>query len=253
MSDPQMQSQAQEQGVSLWEQAPGWRNLVIGASLLTAVAVALPVMLQGQDDTQTGAAAPRHHHAAMPTPPAISVPPPMHAAIVPPAALVAPAPTSPAPVIPSPAPHNHIASLAPPPAAPASAQPQVQAAPASQPQICLLVMPPAPQVFGSGMVIGFENHATSMARIQMTQAHTGGLIDPGYIDNQRVTVKIGNGHYQIFLVPRTMQVQLGDRVTVQGGYRNINLPCNYVPNLVTADLGQAPQAAAPVAEGAPPP
>jgi hypothetical protein len=48
-----------------------------------------------------------------------------------------------------------------------------------------------------------------------------------------------------------MTVHLGDRVTVQGGYRNINLPCNYIPNLITADLGPLPDKAAAATAPAP--
>ena len=83
-----------------------------------------------------------------------------------------------------------------------------------------------------------------MARIQVTEAHNGGQIDPDYFDNQRVTVRLADGEYRVFLVPKTMQVQAGDRVTVQGGYRNINLRCSYIPNLITADLGPVPENAA---------
>jgi hypothetical protein len=35
---------------------------------------------------------------------------------------------------------------------------------------------------------------------------------------------------------------------VQTGYRNLNLPCNYIPNLITADIGPVQQA-----QSAPPP
>jgi phosphatidylserine decarboxylase len=104
---------------------------------------------------------------------------------------------------------------------------------------------PTPTAFGNGVVLSFEDRATSLARIQFTESQSNGKIDPAYIDNQRVTVRMSNGQYHVFLVPKTLTVQAGDRVTFQGGYRNINLPCNYVPNLITADMGPAPQNAAP--------
>ena len=151
-----------------------------------------------------------------------------------PAAPAAPIPMSP-PV--------QTASL-PPAAAPATTSPAPATAPATQSNVCLLVGPPAPTAFGQGTVISFEDRATSLARISRTEAQNGGKIDPDYIDNLRVTVRLTNGRYQVLLVPKTMTVHPGDRVMVQGGYRNINLPCNYVPNLITADLGSAPQNAA---------
>ena len=92
---------------------------------------------------------------------------------------------------------------------------------------------------GVGRVVAFEDHATSLARIQLTQRQNGGLIDPDYIENLRVHVLLGNGDMRVLIVPRTMQVHAGDMITCQGGYRNLNLPCNYVPNLVTSDLGPA--------------
>lgn len=131
-----------------------------------------------------------------------------------------------------------LASL--PPAAPVTA-PNPIPAPATQSNVCPMVMPPSPITFGIGVVMSFDDRAMSMARIQFTQAQTHGQIDPNYIDNQRVIVRLGSGELRVFLVPKTMQVHPGDRVTFQGIYRNMNLPCNYVPNLITADAGPAPQ------------
>jgi hypothetical protein len=127
-----------------------------------------------------------------------------------------------------------------PPAAPVTA-PNPIPAPATQSNVCPMVMPPSPIAFGNGVVMSFDDRAMSMARIQFTQAQTHGQIDPNYIDNQRVIVRLGSGELRVFLVPKTMQVHPGDRVTFQGIYRNMNLPCNYVPNLITADTGPAPQ------------
>lgn len=99
--------------------------------------------------------------------------------------------------------------------------------------------PPAPAYFSQGVVTGFESRAASQARIKVTEAHAGGQIDPAYINNQRVIVHLPNGKGQVLLLPAGMSVSIGDRVALQGGYRNMNLPCNYVPNLITADLGPA--------------
>src|SRR4051812_16203460 len=201
-------------GESLWEKAPAWRRLTMAASVLTLAAVATPLLLPqpqpAQPHVQVVAVA---AHPEAP-PPKIAASPPVQLAALPP-------------------PTHAVTPLVRP------------ATPAPQSNVCLLVGPPAPNHFDAGKVVSFEDHATSLARIQLTQAHNGGQIDPDYVDNQRVTVELRSGQYVVFLVPKTMQVQVGDRVNVQGGYRNINLPCNYVPNLITADLGPAPAAAPP--------
>jgi plastocyanin len=138
---------------------------------------------------------------------------------------------------------------------PATAAPITSPAPAAATQgnVCLMVMPQSPTAFGNGVVMSFDDRAMSMARIQFTQAQTHGQIDPDYIDNQRVIVRLGSGELRVFLVPKTMQVHPGDRVTFQGIYRNMNLPCNYVPNLITADTGPTPQNAASSSATAAPP
>lgn len=231
MSDPVLLQSAQTApGESLWEKAPAWRNLVTVASLLTVLAVATPALLPVDVPT---AATP--HRVAQTIRPKAEAPR-VASAPAPVAPVVTPVPQPvPAPVHAPP----RLASLQPAPQVAPQATPQT----APQPNVCLLTMPAAPTGFGQGTVLSFEDHATSLARIKMTEARAGGQIDPDYVDNQRVTLRMGNGSYQIFLVPRTMHVNLGDRVMIQGGYRNINLPCNYIPNLITADLGPPPQAA----------
>jgi hypothetical protein len=237
MSDPVLLQSAQAApGESLWEKAPAWRGLVTAASLFTVLAVATPALLPAD----APAAATPHRVAQQPKAQAPLV------AAAPAPVSVAPAPVAPIAVTPTPHPAPvhappQLASLQPAPQPVPQIAPQV--APQAQPNVCLLTMAPAPTGFGQGMVMSFEDHATSLARIKMTEARAGGQIDPDYVDNQRVTLHMGNGSYQVFLVPRTMHVNLGDRVMVQGGYRNINLPCNYVPNLITTDLGPPPQAA----------
>jgi hypothetical protein len=115
------------------------------------------------------------------------------------------------------------------------------AAPVPQPQtqstVCSIIGPQTPIPRGYGRVVSFIDHGTAMALIQMTQRNAGGLIDPDYVDNQRVAVQVGNGMTRTVLVPKTMQVHIGDTIAWQEGYRNMNLPCNYVPSLITSDLG----------------
>jgi hypothetical protein len=76
-----------------------------------------------------------------------------------------------------------------------------------------------------------------LALIQTTQRKIGGLIDPDYADNQRVNVGLDGGVVRLVLVPKTMQVHIADTINWQEGYRNAKLPCNYIPALITADLG----------------
>ena len=107
-------------------------------------------------------------------------------------------------------------------------------------QACALQTSPAPVALGAGAVESFIDRATAQALIERTQAQAGGKIDPDYVDNLRVAVRMDDGSRATVLVPKAMAVRVGDRVTVESSYRNAQLPCNYIPNLVTADLGPAP-------------
>jgi hypothetical protein len=117
--------------------------------------------------------------------------------------------------------------------------PRVAAARVPAP-VCRMTMPDAPLNHSRGVVIGFEDHATSLARIPRSEASAGGRIDPAYIDNLRVRVRFDSGQVVVLILPKTLTVRAGDRVTAQSGYRNAALPCNYIPNLITADLGPVP-------------
>jgi hypothetical protein len=101
----------------------------------------------------------------------------------------------------------------------------------------------APVLIGLGTIAGFEDRAASLARISVTESQSGGKIDPDYIDNQRVIVHRNNGRNQVFIVPKGMVVNVGDRVTLQDGYRNMALPCNYIPIQIASDIGPPPAAA----------
>jgi hypothetical protein len=119
--------------------------------------------------------------------------------------------------------------------APAPAAPETQA--------CALQASPAPIALGGGTVESFIDHDTAQALIGRTQAQAGGRIDPDYVDNLRVAVRMDDGSRATVIVPKAMAVRIGDRVAVQGSYRSAQLPCNYIPNLVTTDLGPAPESA----------
>jgi hypothetical protein len=236
-------SQAGEQTAApgLWDNAPAWRNLIIAATLLTAVAAALPVLLPPQMN-------------AIVTAPARIVSPPVVRALSAPARQLA------VPVLAPPSeqkPRVRAAALAPArqnqaqPAqqvqpAPQQIQPVQQTQPAQPANVCTLrPMSPTPQLIGLGTVIGFEDHALSLARIQVTEAQAGGKIDPAYIDNQRIIVQRPSGQTSVFILPKGMTVQIGDRVTLQNGYRNMALPCNYIPVEIATDIGPAPAQTSP--------
>jgi hypothetical protein len=77
------------------------------------------------------------------------------------------------------------------------------------------------------------------ANIASAEAQTHGVIDPAYADRPAVIVRLDSGRDQVGRLPPGLSVNIGDRVTLQGLYRNTALPCHYVPNVVTADLGPA--------------
>ncbi len=107
-------------------------------------------------------------------------------------------------------------------------------------QVCSLALPSAPTIFNAGVVVGFENPSISYARIKKTEQRWGGQIEPDYIDNPRVAVRLPDGKTEVFLEPKSIPVHIGDRVRVQDAYRNLNLPCTYVPPLISVDVGPAP-------------
>ena len=97
---------------------------------------------------------------------------------------------------------------------------------------CHLSLPSTPARLGDGTVLGFEDRTTSLVRIKQTQAMLHGEIDPTYIYNQRIIVRLDNGQTRALILPEGMQVHAGDRVQAQDTYRNPALPCHYVPNLI---------------------
>lgn len=218
---------------NLWNKAPAWRNLVVTASLLTGVALALPLIPQPETRPSAAPVAQRPHANA----------PVMRTAALPPApkfVAAAPAPLSPAPSRPM---HRAAVAHALPPSAPApariaSATPQPQ----SQSNACRLTYPPTIHLSGPARVVSIIDRDVALTLMQEQQQQSGGLIDPDYADNQRVDILLANGVVRLALVPRTMQVHMGDLVTAQENFRNVNLPCNYIPVLITSDMGPQPPA-----------
>jgi hypothetical protein len=235
----------QPQGGATPPDAPALRNLAFLATGLTvaAVVLAVPALRDQANAPAPAATAPVTVAQATPAPAVTQT-----AAATP----VQAGPAQAAPVQAAPPPVRRSAS-APPvsvplaPQAPAPAQTQfANAAPLAQPQgvpqpaSCAvnsrsLVMP-----FGQGVVTGIEDPLVSSRRIHGIEVATGGNIDPNYATTLRVVVQpSGGGQSFTPALPPGLVVHVGDRVIVTSGYRNMNLPCNYVPPHVTSDLGPA--------------
>lgn len=246
---------------SLWADAPAWRTLTVAATLFTVAAASLyfpilthhpspavtpaPPQLSDQradlpnvspQPSTTAASLPQIPPSNAPSTAHVPAPVVAHNQALSPAAApqIAPAPAhapKSAGSVSRDATASHEEALA-------TAEPQ--AAPQPQQTVCLLVAPPAPTHFNRGTVMAFEDKATSLARIKHNEAEVGGQIDPDFIDNQRVNVRLGDGSYHIFIVPKSLAVRLGDAVATQSLYKNVNRTCQYIPPLVTSDFGPAP-------------
>jgi hypothetical protein len=108
-----------------------------------------------------------------------------------------------------------------------------------QPEACHLALPTAPGTSYRGTVLSFVDGTASMNQINRIQSKSGGRIDPAYTDRQRVSARGNDGNLNFFSVPPNLEVHVGDQLMLQNWYRNAKLPCNYVPNLVIANLGPA--------------
>jgi len=269
---PLAREKAEAEAFNLWSDAPGWRALTVAATLFTVAAASLylPTLTSAPSPGAPTAPPRLADHGANLTP--VSPPPPSNLANLPQQPVsaaptmgqgtasgaaqtqaVAPAPALETADAPAHAPRLARAAS---PADPTATHDQAvvaaepQAAPLPQQTVCLLVAPPAPTRFSRGTVMAFEDRATSLARTKRNEAELGGKIDPDFIDNQRVNVRLSSGSYHIFIVPRTMAVRLGDAVAVQSLYKNVNRACEYIPPLVTSDLGPAPDKDSPTTASA---
>lgn len=92
-----------------------------------------------------------------------------------------------------------------------------------------------------GQVVGFLSPDQADNAVQRTQAQLGMTISPDYLANQRSLIHLDGavqGSRYIYLVPQGMNVRIGDRVEVIVGRLDPNLPCHYIPALITRDLSQ---------------
>jgi hypothetical protein len=92
-----------------------------------------------------------------------------------------------------------------------------------------------------GEVVGILTPEQADNLLQRTQTQLGMTINPDYLPNVRSLVHLDGGMQgsrYVYLVPQGMNVRIGDRVEVIGGRIDPNLPCHYIPNLITRDLSQ---------------
>ena len=88
---------------------------------------------------------------------------------------------------------------------------------------------------GEGVVIGFMSASQAASLLARTQASLSAAINPAYLHNPRAIIGVPDAHSgrkAIALVPASMTVKPGDRITYIGGFRDATLPCNYVPPLI---------------------
>jgi hypothetical protein len=91
------------------------------------------------------------------------------------------------------------------------------------------------------VVLQFLSHTASVTRLMDTEHRTGGTIDPAYVNNQRVLVRISPSKGVVAVVPAGMQVQLGEVVTFIPGHAEPDNPCVYIPNLLAPSALSVPQ------------
>ena len=139
------------------------------------------------------------------------------------------------------------------PAGPTSPTASTESMPAANPNICLIVMRPDPIPRGSGTVFGFLTPQQIHTRIAIDEARLAGTINPAYRDRPRALIRVDGdpdpNHYWASVVPAGMQVNLGDHVYYQTAYRDLSLPCGYIPTIITKDEGRLQQAVPPPSMG----
>jgi predicted aspartyl protease len=99
---------------------------------------------------------------------------------------------------------------------------------------------PAPLIFEpkSGMVVGHLTSNEAAAMLQRSQANLRREINPKYVMNRRVKVRVtGSVHDWVAVVlPEGMEVALGDFVEYRRAQEDTSAPCRYIPNLAVRVL-----------------
>ncbi len=98
---------------------------------------------------------------------------------------------------------------------------------------------PSPNRTMRGLVLGLATKSQAAEMIQRTQAKRDMFINPNYIDNIRVFVRVDGapaGAWQAVLLPAGLSVRAGDRVEFLAAHMDPSMPCHYIPNLVSRVL-----------------
>ena len=95
----------------------------------------------------------------------------------------------------------------------------------------------SPERTGTGTVARFLTQDEALRWIQETQLRSRMAINPDYISNARILVQL-DGHVSgtliLYVVPQGMNIRVGDRVQVESGRVDPDLPCHYIPNHVVS-------------------
>lgn len=101
---------------------------------------------------------------------------------------------------------------------------------------CFIRSPPQGHAV-KAVVLEFWTPAQTQAAIVLTQRLAQGPIDPAYVKQLRVLVRVEQtGRRLGALVPDGMEMQIGQRVTFVTAHLSPNLPCHYIPNLIVNPL-----------------
>lgn len=95
---------------------------------------------------------------------------------------------------------------------------------------------PRPAV--GGQIEGFLPQAEAMAMIPRSEEAANGRIDPAYIHNLRALFHPDGAPPNVrvpVLVPKGMNVYVGEHVEMVGGHASPKLACHYIPNLVVVE------------------
>jgi hypothetical protein len=98
-------------------------------------------------------------------------------------------------------------------------------------RVTLALPAPAP-----GVVVAFVSKQKAATLIMHTESLAHAQIDPDYVDNQRVVLRLSSGRRAVVLVPHDMTVTIGEAVTFTPGHASRGDKCLYVPNLIDEGL-----------------
>ena len=101
---------------------------------------------------------------------------------------------------------------------------------------CFLRSPPKGHAL-TAVILNIWTPAQAQAGMVLTQRMAQGPIDPAYVTQLRVGVRVEQTGARVgALVPAGMDVQIGQRVTFISAHLSPNLPCHYIPNLIVNPL-----------------